>query len=172
MHPSVVRERLILGQRKLVEIAAELAEMHGIEGLDSAPYYAHDVEERSMLELESIVSFMERLRDRGVPVAGVLVDQDAMDQTEVDKVDITSQAKDALYQAGFTRLEQVNAATDDELLAVPGVGPATVAKLREAVVNAALAPRSPDDSTDDTPDDDNPPESLTGTKDDASESEG
>lgn len=41
--------------------------------------------------------------------------------------------RDVLAAHGYTSAEMVRAARDDDLLALPGIGPATLAKLREAL---------------------------------------
>lgn len=45
---------------------------------------------------------------------------------------LTQAARDALEAAGYTTLERARAASDDELLALDGVGPATVKAIRDA----------------------------------------
>lgn len=55
---------------------------------------------------------------------GIIVPRDALPAVEIPQ---------ALVEAGFTTPESISAASDEELLAVSGVGKATVAKLREAL---------------------------------------
>ena len=45
---------------------------------------------------------------------------------------VTDQQRAALATAGFETAEQIRAATDEQLLDVDGIGPATVTRLREA----------------------------------------
>ena len=52
-------------------------------------------------------------------------------KTEVFTVDgIDTDTMEALREAGFDSAEKIKAASDDELLAVKGIGPATLEKLR------------------------------------------
>jgi hypothetical protein len=46
---------------------------------------------------------------------------------------VTDGQRDALVAAGFVTALDIRNATDDQLLAVDGIGPSTVARLREAV---------------------------------------
>jgi hypothetical protein len=52
--------------------------------------------------------------------------------TEAGDLTVTAAQRDALLAAGFKTAEDIRAATDEQLLAVPGIGPKTVADLREA----------------------------------------
>ena len=60
MHPSVIRDRLIVAQQEIVEISEELAEQLGIDGLKPIPVDARDENERIMHRYESVVEFMNR----------------------------------------------------------------------------------------------------------------
>lgn len=52
------------------------------------------------------------------------------DPEPLDDLDVPDTVREALIEAGYQTPEQIDAATDDELLGVNGVGPATLAKLR------------------------------------------
>jgi hypothetical protein len=52
--------------------------------------------------------------------------------TEAGDLTVTAAQRDALVSAGFKTADDIRAATDEQLLAVPGIGPKTVADLREA----------------------------------------
>jgi hypothetical protein len=49
----------------------------------------------------------------------------------LDAAELTDPQRQALAEAGYTTDAQVRAAADEELLAVPGIGPATLRQLRE-----------------------------------------
>lgn len=50
--------------------------------------------------------------------------------TALEEAGVSSSAADALRGAGYDSVEAVNEASDDDLLAIDGVGPATLEKLR------------------------------------------
>lgn len=52
------------------------------------------------------------------------------DSALLEDLDVSTTVREALIEAGYQTPEQIDAATDDELLGVDGVGPATLAKLR------------------------------------------
>jgi DNA uptake protein ComE-like DNA-binding protein len=60
------------------------------------------------------------------PIGGTPVD-DALDDAAL---------AEKLKAAGYDTAEKVSAASDDELRAIPGVGPASVAKIRAAQASA------------------------------------
>jgi hypothetical protein len=81
---------------------------------------------------------VQRLLSKGVlvEVRGTAVPEPGEGDTgsETDEVwpdGVTDEQRAALAEAGYDTLEKVQAATDEELDAVAGIGPATVARLRE-----------------------------------------
>jgi hypothetical protein len=52
---------------------------------------------------------------------------------DVSRLDIEEKLKTTLLGAGFDTVDDLAGASDEELLAVKGVGPAAIAKVREAV---------------------------------------
>jgi hypothetical protein len=118
---SDYRERLV-EQRERYEqqLAGITAEM---ERLDAA-IAEYDEQERLLAE--------EMARQEQ---AGADADTDAAASTVPETGDwpefLTAEQRDNLIDAGYPIVEAALAATDDALLAVAGIGPATVAKLRE-----------------------------------------
>jgi hypothetical protein len=56
---------------------------------------------------------------------------------ELDAVDLTEAQRQALAEAGIRTAADVRAASDERLLEVPGIGPTTLQKLRDATRNEA-----------------------------------
>lgn len=54
-------------------------------------------------------------------------------------------AREALNDAGVTNLEQLSAMTEEQVLALRGMGPKAIAVLRSALEDAGLAFQSPAD---------------------------
>lgn len=156
MHPSVVRDRLIVAQQEIQKSSDMLAELLGIDGLKPIPSDARDEDERVMHRQESILEFLKRAvgaadeeiemsekEDREATDQGIVEQaKDALDtaqqadvdeQTEVDGLELlTPHAKTALYNAGVHTFEQVKGMSDEELLEITGVGAVTVKTLRDA----------------------------------------
>lgn len=53
-----------------------------------------------------------------------------IDPDSLESLDVSDAVREALQGAGYQTPEQIDAASDDELLGIDGVGPATLAKLR------------------------------------------
>jgi hypothetical protein len=70
------------------------------------------------------------LQEPGVP--GSLPPDPASASTDEVIPGVTVAQRDALVAAGFSTPDDIKGATDEQLLAVPGIGPETVKRLREA----------------------------------------
>jgi len=66
------------------------------------------------------------------PAAPLAADEGGDAPEEGDLIDVLGELGERLLEAGFENLTQVREASDETLLAVPGIGPARVRSIREA----------------------------------------
>lgn len=133
-------DRTILAQRahkahgRILQAVQYLADRHGLPdeyaALQGAGDRYRDPDVRALFESEALADFLERL-----VTAGVVTGKEASQGTEpmsLEALDITPTARLSLIAAGVTDVPLATAFSDDELLSISGVGPATVRALREA----------------------------------------
>ena len=86
----------------------------------------HEGHERSWTQSSSVVSYTSALE-----AAMTSADQDRHDSDLPN--DLSQPARRALAAAGYARLQQLTHVSEDELLALHGVGPKTIDQLRRAL---------------------------------------
>lgn len=152
MHPRVVKEGVSAAIERITNSARNMAAVLELDTHSEAIRDAHLLqggkrpEVAEMYRLQAIADFMELAASRIVPQEVeapnsnqlTLPNPDDTDEPLADDEDtayeeegFSDEVSDALRMANFQTVGDVRNATDEELLAVKGVGPATLTKLRD-----------------------------------------
>lgn len=114
--------------RQRLTSALETARSNGAN-IPQPDYANRNVDVKRVQELEYFADVVEMLTATAPTADAAAADPLA---------DILTEAQlEALAEAGFDSPESISAATDEELDAVQGIGPATVTKIREALAAAS-----------------------------------
>lgn len=146
MDPAIKNQRQAIAQNRLATAATALAARYGLqehaEALDACNLVRATV--RPLYQLEATADLLDAIiASEGTEAA------DATPASELAALDaITPGLADKLVAGGFTNLVMVREATDDELEATPGVGKATVRKIRAEVGYSEPEPDEPMDDAD------------------------
>lgn len=112
---------------------------HGIaEATDLPVGHVSDAEAgMSPADIDAEIARLRSLKSRGRPQDGALDQQQeqsaglpADDEHPLARYGLSEAQRTALWRAGFTSPDRIDAATDQELLDTEGVGEGTVARLR------------------------------------------
>lgn len=114
MHPEALATRRIDAEKKLAAAATSIGRKIGVKSAASrtAGAYHRDLRIRELYQLESLAELFQEI-------------DAALSGPE------SSELPKEVVAAGYDTPEKVRAATDEDLLAIDGVGKATVRKLRE-----------------------------------------
>lgn len=136
MHPDIRSQRFDDARKRLQEIAEELADKAGDESvrekalaIEQPISGAVEPQTRDLLKLEATVETLEAAVEAlGGPSASV---SSASSEAHYDFSEAVGEdGNDSLHAAGYTELDDVQNASDAELLEVDGIGPARLQKLR------------------------------------------
>lgn len=134
MDRTVLARRRALAQQRVVAAAGYLAERHGLPdeyaAVAAASSGTRDPEVRAMLELEALADFLEAMTRRGIVTTAEAARGVAADSWEA--LELAPRARAALIAAGYADPAEAASASDEELLALDGVGRGTVAAIRAA----------------------------------------
>lgn len=128
MHETIRARRLALARQSKENSMKVLAEEHGLEdeyeAVPKARTVTNDPLDSQVLVEEAEAAFLEQLASK---TESVPEGEESYDFSPI----LGERADDALHSEGYDTPEDVRGASDDELLEVDGIGPKTVAKLRE-----------------------------------------
>lgn len=133
MDPNVRSERFDQVRKRLQAIAETLADKSGDSSIqekalriDDPISGAIEPQTRDLLQLEATV---ECLEDVAMKLEGSVPEEEqAYDFSQF----VGNDGSSALHSAGYTQPADVREATDEDLLAIDGIGPKKVADLRSA----------------------------------------
>lgn len=143
MHPRILAQRNADAQASIKRSIATLAGAHGFAAVDIfQPVKANDPAVRELYEREAVASFLELLAGAAAsapaPVLSTPVETTAQPletpagERQTSVLDpLPPLIRKALVAAGFETGNQVEAATDDQLLAVKGVATKALAIIRD-----------------------------------------
>lgn len=134
MDGTVMRQRAHRAHGRILAAAQYLADRHGLPDeyavMAGAGERYRDPEVKALFEAEALADFLERM-----VTGGMVTMKEAgrgVTTSSLEALDITPSARLALISAGITDVSRAAEFTDEELLAVNGVGPATVRSIRAA----------------------------------------
>lgn len=150
MHRAVARERVQTANAEAKEKAAQIAEYLGVSKeaeeileIESMPRFHIDQSAREVYRAESVNNFLGMVLDKIVPSDRRKREQAKTEQpSEPDEPEgtefesllrangMTSVNTAALTSSGFESVESLESASDDQLLAVQSIGPATLSLIR------------------------------------------
>lgn len=134
MDTTVMRQRSHRAHARILAAAQYLAERHGLPdeyaAMQGAGERYRDPEIRALYEAEALAGFMEQIVTRGMVSSREA--QAGVPAASLEALDISPRARLALIAAGITSAEDARHLSDDDLLSIDGIGPATVAALRKA----------------------------------------
>lgn len=117
MRRDIYAARLQIAQERVQQAGAGM-------GMDLSMPPQRDPEMRHL-------QFLERLADEMDLLSGAAPDAEVDDRERIERVVGDANAQ-SLVDAGYDSVAAIQDASDDDLNAVAGIGPATIARLREA----------------------------------------
>jgi ERCC4-type nuclease len=130
MHPRAIATKRVEAQRDLMAVAASIGEKCNIENATEkvqGPTH-RDKQVQSLRQDEALVSFLREV-DEALAGSG-----DASPEEALEDIDgINPEIAEELRSMGFDSPDDLNEASDDELLAVDGIGPARLERIRKAL---------------------------------------
>lgn len=120
---SALAARRELAQKRIIHALEGHADEEKLAELKESQIPTRDPEYQAVTQLELIAAIAEALPNEAVNkasdgLAGASLDEDTYE---------------LLIAAGYLTVEEVRIASDEELLAIKGIGPARLAETREAV---------------------------------------
>lgn len=134
MDRTTLARRSHAAHGRILAAASYLAERHGLPDeyatLKGAGEPYRDPEIKALFEAEALADFLERMVTGGIVTAKEA--DTGVNPMSLEALNITPMARGALVAAGLNDVPSAAAFTDDDLLSLSGIGPATVRAIRAA----------------------------------------
>lgn len=131
MHPDVRAERMVRARLSLIDLAEALAEKSGSDYAKEKVLAVHapisgvvDNNDREVLQIEAVVEAIKAAIEE--PALDPEADERGYDFSEL----VGKDGNDALHAAGYDHPDDIKQASDEDLLAVDGIGSSKLSKLR------------------------------------------